>query len=188
MVSKLISELQKLSEEEINELRRQFSETPDFSLTPRTTYEWNGEKHRLLDVFSDHLEETLQYINDEKIDMISVSPYYGYKSKNIDFILDIKGLKGIIVFMMENCDLSAISKCTSLEYVFVGDVSQKLKLDLSTLPNLCELRLDLFPGIQMPSSESGKNLRLLGFSRYRGKTFDSITGLFYFIVLLPKSL
>ena len=35
MVSKLISELQKLSEEEINELRRQFSETPDFSLTPR---------------------------------------------------------------------------------------------------------------------------------------------------------
>jgi hypothetical protein len=149
-----------------------FFEAPKFSLVSRASYEWKGKKHRLLDVFSDHLEETLRYINEKKIDMISISRGYGYKLKDIDFILNIKRLKGIYVYDIGDTDISAISKCTSLEYVHLSDVSQKL--DLSTLPNLCVLTIAWYPGIQLPSTESGKNLQELYLWQFRGKTFDSV--------------
>ena len=100
--------------------------------------------YRYIDVSSDHLDETLQYINEEKIDMISISSYYGYKLKDIDFIMNIQGLKRIVIGMMDiDIDVSAISKCMSLEFVFLQDVNQAL--DLSTLPNLRGLSLGWYP-------------------------------------------
>jgi len=101
------------------------------------------------------------------VDLIRISPYHGFTEGNLDFILDIKKLKGIDIYRSNQIDISAIEKRTDLEDLSIRE--NKQKIDLSCHSNLVWLVIHWHKKIKLPLPRKSR-LEFLLFSSPTDKT------------------
>ncbi len=127
-----------------------------------------------LSIHSDRIAEGIEYMQRNKIDMITITRHHGYNAKDIDFILDIPWLKGVYfgAGINPSTDISAIEKCTWLERLAVGAAEQPL--DLSHLTSLRELRFRRKNKniLLLPTADNGKNIEIIAIGHPRDKTLE----------------
>jgi|GEM_PF-986228 len=140
------------------------------------TWRWNGDNlsffdNASLDVNSDYIDEAKKIIDKNGVDMIRISPYHGFKKGSLDFILDVKKLRGIHIYRSANVDISAIEKRTDLEYLRIAE--NKQRIDLSHLSNLLLLTIDWHKKIKLPLPDNSR-LEFLLLGSFSEKTLLSL--------------
>jgi len=126
-------------------------------------------ERRAIYVNSDYIEEAKNFIVKNGVNDILISPYHGFIEGNLNFILDIKKLKGVDIFVASNVDISAVEKCTDLEYLRISDSKQKI--DLSYLSNLEWLVLGWHKKMKLPLPDNSR-LKYLWIYRPADKTLQ----------------
>jgi internalin A len=115
-----------------------------------------------LEIHSDDVEKVADFVSQNKVDIICISPAFGFTHGNLDFLLDIKNIWGIDIFDIKgidskNIDISAIESCNHIKYLSIT-ATQK-SVNLSNLIGLTTLWIDWHSKLVLPRENS--NLQLL---------------------------
>lgn len=89
--------------------------------------------HEFLAVESQRLSECIEYFRTNNFYGLSVNRYHGYSDDNLDFLSEVKGLKGLVVGE-DIEDLELVNTLESLEYLTI-DKSKKA-IDFKKLSSL----------------------------------------------------
>jgi len=129
-------------------------------------------KFRFHEVFKDTMyidsaipiEETINYIQKNKIDSIIINYANGFEGDSIEALCELKEVKKIDILLMDNLDISCIRKMTHLEELSYNDEFD-FDLDFSVFSKLKSISFDWNKKVKNLSTL--KNLEHLGMSRYK---------------------
>lgn len=132
----------------------------------KNIFDW-GERKTLW-INSKRIDECMEFYLKNNLDGIGISPFNGYKEKNIDFLKNHSYVKGLILPYAKGIDISRIQELTELVYVSIAD--NKQAIDFSIFPKLEEIRVEWHRKMLIP--EKLKKLKILSLRRYNPKSKD----------------
>lgn len=95
----------------------------------------NGIWGDFLVVESNRLKETIEFIKQNKINLIELNYYKGYTNKNISFLMDIAHLIEGLLIVDEDIDLKGIEMLTNLRMLSITD-EKRYPIDFAIFKNL----------------------------------------------------
>ncbi|MEM5014626.1 hypothetical protein WKH57_28360 [Niallia taxi] len=116
-----------------------------------------------------NIEESIKYINENKIDTIYIELLY-YRKDNLDFLTECVNIKRIHIDVCEISNIKGLYSLRSLKELSLTENDNNIKIDLSNFPKLEILRLDWGPSVYGLSNL--ENLNLLQLLKYKPKSKD----------------
>jgi hypothetical protein len=99
-------------------------------------------------------------------DLLGVSPEHGYTTPSIEFLREYPGVSGLVLPFASQYKLAPVLALANLRYLQVGE-SREL-LDLSSFPQLEEVRLEWHEGVRFAELQVLRVLYLRGYSPISG--------------------
>lgn len=132
----------------------------------------NWGKHRIAWVQSDDLDTAIELVRTGQVDGLGVSPYHGFKVKELDFLATVPGLQGVAIPFGKNFDLTPLKGLSGLKFLTVAE--NKQPFDYQTFRDLEDLNIQWHPKVTLPAANS--KLRELYMRGYcpKDKTLKSL--------------
>jgi protein phosphatase 1 regulatory subunit 7 len=124
------------------------------------------KKKKIIWINSESISECMKLYYEEKLDVIGISPFIGFKLSDLSFLKDYQDVEGIYVTAAEKVDISIIQSLEKLKYLSIGDNQQKF--DLTSFSELEYLGVEWHKGIILPAPTD--NLTELFLWKYNSKS------------------
>lgn len=129
---------------------------------------WDWGDYKVMSIDSRRIDECMRFYRRRKLDGVSVSPYEGYKRKNLSFLKDYPFIEGVVAPYAGNLDLSDLSALRKLKFISLHNT--KKSLDYAQFPYLEEIRVQWHSGLRLP--ETSLRMRHLYLAQYASQTKD----------------
>lgn len=140
---------------------------------------WGG--YRVAWVQSDEIDTAINLMRNGEVDGLGLSPYSGYKIKEIGFLATVPNLQGIVLPYAKNYDLKVLERVSGLKFITVAGNGQPF--DYKDFPELEDLRIEWHSNLALPAAASKlRTLYMRGFKPESKKlknlpAFENITEL-----------
>lgn len=124
--------------------------------------------YQVISIESDRISQCMEHYRKAMLDGICIAPIYGYKLKDLAFLVDYPDVQRVIISYTNGIDLSGLYKLKNLRLLAVSFNNQSI--DFSAFPKLEDLSIDWHSKMKFPSTS--KAMKCLAMSNYKPKSKD----------------